>query len=78
METSEQQIPEEFRAAIGRRVREIRTEQGISQAQLARMMGTSRAHVCEIEAGRKNFRMNTFSKILDCLGVTLGEFAKGM
>lgn len=45
-----------------------RLEQGISQAQLARMIGTQRSNVCRLESGAQNPTLDMLLKIADALG----------
>lgn len=45
-----------------------RLEQGISQAQLARMIGTQRSNVCRLESGAQNPTLDMLLKIAAALG----------
>ena len=54
---------------VGRRIRDVRTKQGISQSQLALMTHMTKSYMSEIEAGKKNLTLRTLAKIADCLGV---------
>lgn len=38
---------------IGPRLRQFRTEKGLSQKELANILGTSQGYVCDIELGKK-------------------------
>ena len=43
---------EQKRQALGKRIRAVREEQGLSQSQLALMIGSSKSHIWRIETGR--------------------------
>jgi len=60
--------------SIGERVRAIRQELGISQAELARRIEKlSPGNLCEIERDEKDIRLSTFRKIATALGVPPSE-----
>lgn len=45
-----------------------RLEKGISQAELAEMIGTKRSNICRIESGSQNISLDMLLKILHALG----------
>ncbi len=45
-----------------------RLEKGISQAELAQMIGTKRSNICRIESGAQNISLDMLLKILHALG----------
>ena len=47
---------------------EARLEKGISQAELARMIGTQRSNICRLESGTQNPTLDTIVKIASALG----------
>ena len=47
---------------------EARLEKGISQAELARMIGTQRSNICRLERGTQNPTLDTIVKIASALG----------
>ena len=47
---------EQKRQALGKRIRAVREEQGLSQSQLALMIGSSKSHIWRIETGRRGHR----------------------
>lgn len=55
------------RERIGRRVKEIRLEKGITQEELAEMVGIQRASLSRIEAGRFSVGLDILSKIAGIL-----------
>lgn len=56
---------------IGINIRRIRTEKGISRAQLAYEIGTSEKHLSRIELGEVNSGILTYLKIIRILNITL-------
>ena len=52
-------------------------KQGVSAAELARRLGTSRSSICELTSGRsKEPTLGKAKAIADALGVTLEEMAE--
>ena len=60
----------DFYKNIGQRIREIRTERKMSQADLATAADISLPHVREIENGKTKMRLATFARIADALQIT--------
>ena len=60
-------------AEMGRRLRSVRAEAGLSVSELARVAGTSRRYVTEAEAGRANLTIVKLAQLASALGVTLCE-----
>lgn len=58
---------------FGQRVRELRAERGLSQAELARRVGTSPAHLNKLEAGGKTPTLVTVEALARGLGVGVAE-----
>jgi transcriptional regulator with XRE-family HTH domain len=62
-------------AALGRAVRAIRDERGISQMQLAEATGFMQSWVSQVERGRRNPSWNNVARLADGLGVSVSELA---
>ena len=62
---------------IGKRVKEVRTEKGISQADLAERCKTSAQYLSQIENGRKQASLQTLVSVAEVLGVSLNELLSG-
>ena len=60
--------------AFGRKVREIRKEQGLSQEALAARAGLDRSYMGHIERGEKNVTLTKMYQIADALGVSPRAF----
>jgi len=65
-------------AAIGRRLRELRLERGISQADLARRLEISPAYLNLLEKGRRALQFPLLLKALDALQVELDGFMESV
>lgn len=59
------------RAALGRRVRMLRTAAGVTQGELAASASVTQADVSRIESGKANPTIDTLTRIGDCLEATL-------
>ena len=60
--------------SLGSRIRAVRTEQGISQRQLALMTGISRSYLWKIETGTADIGID----ILICIARYAGARARGV
>lgn len=62
------QESEEKRREIIAQLVQTRLEKGISQAELARMIGTQRSNICRLESGAQNPSLDMILKIAGALG----------
>jgi transcriptional regulator with XRE-family HTH domain len=58
---------------IGDKIRKIRDLKGLSQENMAEMLGLSLPTYAEIERGKKDVTLNRLEKIAETLGVTLND-----
>lgn len=58
------------REAFGRRVRDLRLEQGLSQEALADLAGIHRTYVGSVERGERNVALDNINALADALGVS--------
>lgn len=58
---------------IGARIRELRTQLGISQEKFAMKIGMDRTYFASVELGRRNVSIVNIEKIANGLGVSLSE-----
>jgi len=58
---------------LGRKIREIRKRQGLSQEMLAERAGISSQYVSNIERGKENPTLDLLLKLADALKSSLGE-----
>lgn len=56
------------RQRIGKRIAQLRTEAGMSQARLAELTGMEQPHIARIEAGRYSVGVDILGKIAAALG----------
>ena len=57
-------------------ITKVRTEKGISQEELASMIGTQRSNISRIESGAQNLSLDTFIKICDALDTDVSFSSK--
>ena len=60
--------------SIGKRLKELRSEYGLSQERLALQAEITTAYLGQIERGEKNPTVVTVGRICDALGISLAEF----
>lgn len=58
---------------LGQKIRNLRTDQNLSQAQLADSLGISARYLGEIEAGKRNLSLGILYAIADRLAIPLPE-----
>lgn len=63
----------ERRLQLGRAIALERSRQGISQARLAMMIGTSKAYLSGVECGKTNAGIDNIIKIADALGLAVNQ-----
>ncbi|MCA8990740.1 MAG: helix-turn-helix transcriptional regulator [Planctomycetaceae bacterium] len=63
---------------FGRRVRELRTEQGYSQEGFAHACELDRTYIGGIERGERNLALRNIERIAETLGITVSELLKGV
>ena len=64
---------EEIPLAVGRRVRQARTDRGLTLDQLADRSGVSRRMIINVEAGTSNASITTLLRLATALGVALPD-----
>lgn len=62
---------------LGERVKQTRKDQGKTQSELARKLGTSQSAVSQIEAGERNPTYDMIRRLSDALNVTPGYLMGG-
>lgn len=61
---------------LGKNLRQIRIQKGMSQGDICRALNLDRAHICNIENGKQNPTLDTIAKIAKALGVTSDQLLK--
>ena len=64
----------DIRISIGKRVKELRNNLGISQEELADLAGLDRTYITSVERGKRNISIMNIEKLSNALKVTLKEF----
>ena len=59
------------RQSVIQKLTQARLEKGLSQAQLARLIGTQRSNICRIESGAQNLSLDMMIRIAEALGKDL-------
>lgn len=63
---------------VGLEIRRLRTEQGLSQEDFAEECGLHRTYVGAVERGEKTVTLETAKRILNALGLSMGQFFQHM
>ena len=63
---------------VGTRIKELRSNQGLSQEKLALLSGVDRTYIASVEHGKRNISIVNLKKIVDALGCSFSEFFKDM
>lgn len=66
-------MKKELALRFGATVRKLRSQQGLSQEQLAEKANLHRTYIGMIERGEKNITLENIEKIAKALGITLAE-----
>ncbi|MFA6190128.1 MAG: helix-turn-helix transcriptional regulator [Candidatus Staskawiczbacteria bacterium] len=56
---------------VAYQILQLRKRKGMSQAQLAKKIGTKQSNIARMESGQQNFSMDTLEKIANALGLDL-------
>ncbi len=68
---------DEFYADFGKRVRELRAQQGLTQEALAEMAGIDRSYLSQIEAGKRHMALHVAWNVAGALNLSIGEVLAG-
>ncbi|MDD4432065.1 MAG: helix-turn-helix transcriptional regulator [Parabacteroides sp.] len=69
-------MPVDFKL-VGKRVREVRTQQGLSQAELAELANVTPQYISHVETAKKKASLQALVDIANGLGITLDELLSG-
>jgi len=59
---------------IGERIKELRSQQGISQESLAHLANLDRTYVNSVENGKRNISIENIEKIAKALKISIKDF----
>lgn len=65
-------------ADLGKRIRELRRETGLSQEKFALKIGMDRTYYASVEAGKRNIAIINIKKIADGLNISLSMLFDGL
>ncbi len=63
-----------WKRQFGERVRELRSERGLSQEQLAHAAGVHRTYMGAVERGEQNISLTNMHELADALDVPMSGF----
>ena len=63
---------------LGKRIRELRQQTGLSQEKFALKIGMDRTYCASVETGKRNIAILNIKKIADGLSITLSELFEGL
>jgi transcriptional regulator with XRE-family HTH domain len=64
--------------SFGERVKQLRSEIGLSQEKFALLIEMDRTYFASVESGKRNISLVNIKKIADGLGLTLSELFEGV
>ncbi|HFK1661944.1 helix-turn-helix domain-containing protein [Bacillus cereus] len=64
---------QEFLNALGKRIKKLRNEKGVTQERLGEECNLHRTYIGGIERGERNFTILNLKRIADALGVSVNE-----
>lgn len=67
----------DIRIIYGERLRQIRTEKGVSQEALAASAELHRTYVSSVERGERNVSLVNIARLAEALGVPIRDFFPG-
>ena len=63
---------------LGKRIRDLRTQTGLSQEKFALKIGMDRTYFASVEAGKRNIAICNIKKIADGLQISLSKLFEGI
>ncbi|HAP70338.1 MAG TPA: transcriptional regulator [Flavobacteriales bacterium] len=64
---------ESLQQRLGIRVKQLRTEMGLSQERLAELANLDRTYIADIEAGKRNVSITVVEKLAEALSLSISE-----
>lgn len=59
---------------VGKRIKELRTKQGLSQEEFAFKCDLDRTYITSLERGKRNISLENLEKIAKAFNMSLSEF----
>lgn len=64
---------EEYKMKLARRIKQLRKSRGMTQEELAEVLGTNHSFIARMEKGFQDSRITSLLVVARALGVTVGE-----
>ena len=64
--------------ALGQRIKDLRTQMGLSQEKFALQISMDRTHFASVEAGKRNIAIRNMQKIAEGLNVSLSDLFRDL
>ncbi len=71
-------MEKEYLLSFGKRVRELRTETGLSQEKFALKIGMDRTYFSSVELGKRNISLLNITKIANGLDISVGKLFENL
>lgn len=71
-------MSDQIEKELGKRVRTLREQSGLSAREFALMVGRSKAYIIQLENGHRNVSLDTIERIAAGLDVSISDLFKGM
>ncbi len=68
----------EIKSNVGKRIKEIREQKGISQKDLSFSADLDRSYIASVESGHRNISIVNLEKIANSLEISLSDLFKGL
>ena len=68
----------DIKILVGKRVKELRNQTGLSQEKFALKIGMDRTYYASVEAGKRNIALQNIKKIAEGFGISLSELFNGL
>ena len=64
--------------ALGQRIKDLRTQMGLSQEKFALQISMDRTYFASVEAGKRNITIRNIQKIAEGLNVSLSDLFRDL
>jgi DNA-cytosine methyltransferase len=68
------QKTDEIKARVGTRVKELRTNRGLTQEDFAKVVGWDKTYLCRVESGKQNITIENITLLCSALKINLKDF----
>jgi len=70
-------VSTDIRVRLGNRIRDLRRQRGLTQVELAEMLGVDRSYLSEIETGKKDPSLRVLKTFADGFRLSLSQLLRG-